>query len=140
MVGCWIKKRELLDRDQMRVVALLIGHLNNDVLPYGSISIFTKKFSMAHITMLYLWGCACHKGHISKVIFLCSVVQSCYDTSSKTQWDGKLSIWPVGTWEKVNNDHGIMKRAHGMEEQVYYTFQLYPRKESIEHGLLTYPA
>ena len=43
----------------MKVVALLIGHLKNGVLLYRSISIVTKKFGMACIMMLHLWGCAC---------------------------------------------------------------------------------
>ena len=33
VVAHWMKKRELSDRDQMKVVALLIGHLKNGVLP-----------------------------------------------------------------------------------------------------------
>ena len=45
--------------------------------------------------------CVCHKGHITKIMFLCAVAQPSYDTSLKTWWDGKLSIWPVSNWEVV---------------------------------------
>ena len=44
LVGQWIKKKkkELTDKDQMKAIALLIGQVNNGVLPYGSISIVAK--------------------------------------------------------------------------------------------------
>ena len=34
----------------------------------------------------------CHKGHITKVMFLCAVVCPHYNTATKTWWDGKLKI------------------------------------------------
>ena len=43
--------------------------------------------------------CVCYKGHITKVMFLCAVVCSHYDTRRNCWWDGKLGIWPIGTWE-----------------------------------------
>ena len=38
----------------------------------------------------------CHKGHITKVMFLCAVVFPQYSTATRQWWDGKLGIWPVG--------------------------------------------
>ena len=43
--------------------------------------------------------CVSHKGHITKVMFVSALVFPCYDTRLNRWWDGKLSIWPIGTWE-----------------------------------------
>ena len=43
--------------------------------------------------------CIKQKSHITKVIFLCAVVRPCYNPCSKTWWDGKHGIWPIGDWE-----------------------------------------
>ena len=62
--------------------------------------------------------CVCHKGHITKVMFLHTVVHPCYNTSTKTWWDGKLGIWPIGVWEvaKQQLQHHV---CFGLEEQKY---------------------
>ena len=56
VVHLGVKNKELTNREQMKAVAVLIGMVKNGGLPHGSISIVTKKLSVAHMTMLYLWG------------------------------------------------------------------------------------
>ena len=43
--------------------------------------------------------CVKHKSHIMKVMFLCAVARSRFNTSLNCWWDGKLGIWPIGDWE-----------------------------------------
>ena len=43
--------------------------------------------------------CVKHKSHITKVMFLCAVARSRFNTSVNSWWDGKLGIWPIGDWE-----------------------------------------
>ena len=43
--------------------------------------------------------CIKHKSHIMKIMFLCTVARPHYNPCSKTWWDGKLGIWPIGDWE-----------------------------------------
>ena len=45
--------------------------------------------------------CIKHKSHITKVIFLCTVVRPCFNPSPNSWWDRKLEIWPIGDWEPV---------------------------------------
>ena len=45
--------------------------------------------------------CVKHKSHITKVMFLCSVVRPFFNPCSNSWWDGKLGIWPIGDWEPV---------------------------------------
>ena len=52
-----------------------------------------------------------HKSHITKVMFLCAVVRLCYNPCSKTWWDGKLGIWPIGDWEPAQQ--GSKNRLKG---------------------------
>jgi hypothetical protein len=40
-----------------------------------------------------------HKSHIEKVMFLCAQARPRYDPHAHTMWDGKLGIWPIGTFE-----------------------------------------
>ena len=43
--------------------------------------------------------CFKQKSHITKVRFLCAVARSRLNPCSKSWWDGKLGIWPIGDWE-----------------------------------------
>ena len=43
--------------------------------------------------------CVKHKSHITKVMFLCTVVRLHFNPSANSWWDGKLGIWPIGDWE-----------------------------------------
>ena len=43
--------------------------------------------------------CIKHKLHITKVMFLCTVVRPCLNPSVNSWWDRKLGIWPIGDWE-----------------------------------------
>ena len=52
MVSQWTKKKELTNKEQMKAVTMLIGQLQNGHLPYGSITIIAKNFSIAHMTLL----------------------------------------------------------------------------------------
>ena len=40
-----------------------------------------------------------HKSHITKVMFLCTVVRPHFNPSVNSWWDSKLGIWPIGDWE-----------------------------------------
>ena len=53
--------------------------------------------------------CVKHKSHITKVMLLCTVAWSHYNTSANSWWDGKLGIWPIGDWEP-----GSKNRPRGM--------------------------
>ena len=37
-----------------------------------------------------------HKGHITKVMFLCAQARPRFNTATNSWWDGKLGIWPIG--------------------------------------------
>ena len=57
--------------------------------------------------------CVCHKGHITKVMFLCAVVCPCYNTGRNRWWDGKLGIWPHAVLgNEQNENHSIMNMVH----------------------------
>ena len=43
--------------------------------------------------------CVKSKSHITKIMFLCAIVRSCFNPSANSWWDGKLGIWPIGDWE-----------------------------------------
>ena len=43
--------------------------------------------------------CVKRKSHITKVMFLCTVVRLHFNPSANSWWDGKLGIWPIGDWE-----------------------------------------
>ena len=43
--------------------------------------------------------CIEHKSHITKVMFLCTIVHPRFNPSANSWWDGKLGIWPIGDWE-----------------------------------------
>ena len=45
--------------------------------------------------------CIKHKSHITKVMFLCTVVRLRFNPSVNSWWDRKLGIWPIGDWEPV---------------------------------------
>ena len=57
-----------------------------------------QKFILAD-EELPLHHSVCHKGHITKVIFLCAVAGPQYSAATRQWWDGKLGIWSVGGWE-----------------------------------------
>ena len=40
-----------------------------------------------------------HKSHITKVMFLCTIVRPHFNPSVNSWWDSKLGIWPIGDWE-----------------------------------------
>ncbi|KAL7568198.1 hypothetical protein ACA910_020889 [Epithemia clementina (nom. ined.)] len=42
-----------------------------------------------------------HKGHITKVVFLCAVARPRFDTYSNAWFDGKLGLWPIGKFVTV---------------------------------------
>ena len=56
--------------------------------------------------------CIKHKSHITKVMFLCTVVRPCFNTSANSWWDGKLGIWPIGDWEPAQGE--LKNRPKGM--------------------------
>ncbi|KAL7575060.1 hypothetical protein ACA910_000431 [Epithemia clementina (nom. ined.)] len=37
-----------------------------------------------------------HKGHITKVMFLCAVARPRFDRTTNSWFDGKLGLWPIG--------------------------------------------
>jgi hypothetical protein len=39
-----------------------------------------------------------HKSYIGKVMFLCAQARPRWDHHTKTQWDGKIGIWPIGKY------------------------------------------
>ena len=43
--------------------------------------------------------CVKHKSHITKVMFLCTVVRLHFNPSANSWWDRKLGIWLIGDWE-----------------------------------------
>ena len=43
--------------------------------------------------------CIKHKLHITKVMFLCTVVRPRFNPSVNSWWDRKLGIWSIGDWE-----------------------------------------
>jgi hypothetical protein len=52
-----------------------------------------------------------HKSHIKKVMFLCALARPRWNHTTKSWWDGKLGIWPIGTVDaakkkSVNRDKG----------------------------------
>lgn len=55
-----------------------------------------------------------HKSHITKVLFLCAQARPRYIEGTKTKWDGKLGIWPVGHWEPAKR--GSANRPAGTLE------------------------
>ena len=55
--------------------------------------------------------CVCHKGHFTKVMFLCAVVCPHYNTGRNRWWDKKLSIWPIGTWERAKQKSWYHEKA-----------------------------
>ena len=40
-----------------------------------------------------------HESHMTKVMFLCTVVRPHFNPSENSWWDGKLGIWLIGDWE-----------------------------------------
>jgi hypothetical protein len=40
-----------------------------------------------------------HKGYILKVMFLCAQARPRFDAQAGSMWDGKLGIWPIGTYK-----------------------------------------
>ena len=48
MIGQGTKKRELMNKERMKAVAMLIGWVKNGHLPYRSIAIVAKSFGVAH--------------------------------------------------------------------------------------------
>jgi hypothetical protein len=42
-----------------------------------------------------------HKGYIGKVMFLCAQAHPQWDYHTKTQWVGKIVIWPIGKYTKA---------------------------------------
>jgi hypothetical protein len=40
-----------------------------------------------------------HKGYIEKVMFLCAQARPRWDPTKRKMWDGKLGIWPIGTYK-----------------------------------------
>ena len=55
--------------------------------------------------------CIKHKSHITKVMFLCTVVRPRFNMSANSWWDGKLGIWPIGDWEPAQQ--GSKNRPKG---------------------------
>ena len=43
--------------------------------------------------------CIKHKSHITKVLFLCTVVRLWFNPSANSWWDRKLGIWLIGDWQ-----------------------------------------
>jgi hypothetical protein len=67
-----------------------------------------------------------HKGYIGKVMFLCAQARPRWDPHTKTQWDGKIGLWPIGKytvaqrnskhrpagtteWDNENVDHEVYR-------------------------------
>ena len=43
--------------------------------------------------------CVKHKSHITKLMFLCTVVRLHFNPSANSWWERKLGIWPIADWE-----------------------------------------
>ena len=58
-----------------------------------------KESYLLHQDKKNLKCCVKHKLHTTKVMFLCAVVRPHFKPCSKSWWDSKLGIWPIGDWE-----------------------------------------
>ena len=53
-----------------------------------------------------------HKSFLTKIMFLCAVARSRYDTNKNAWFDRKIGIWPIRKWEPAKQSS--KKRAKGM--------------------------
>jgi hypothetical protein len=52
-----------------------------------------------------------HKSHIAKVMFICAMARPRQIAATKTMWDGKIGIWPVGYWSLAKRDSVNRKKG-----------------------------
>ena len=55
-----------------------------------------------------------HKGNIMKVMFLCAQARPRYDHGRNAWWDGKLGMWPIGSWKPAART-SVLRPAGTME-------------------------
>ena len=53
-----------------------------------------------------------HKSHITKVMFLCAMARPRWDAGTRSLWDGKIGIWPVGSFQPAQRSS--RNRARGV--------------------------
>jgi predicted nucleic acid-binding protein len=42
-----------------------------------------------------------HKCYIEKVMFLCAQARPRWDVTTRTWWDGKIGMWPIGSFQRA---------------------------------------
>ena len=78
-----------------------------------------------------------HKSHITKVMFICAIARPRFVPSLNAWWDGKVGIWPVGSWEpakrsSVNRPKGTMVwRNKSIDRECYRDLLMHKVVEGI---------
>jgi hypothetical protein len=69
-----------------------------------------------------------HRKHIPKVMFLVAQARPRYDPSTKSMWDGKLALIPIGTWVHQKRRSKYYKKGdrrwknRNVNTQAYFEF------------------
>jgi hypothetical protein len=79
---------------------------------FEDVHVDEKWFYLTKVARRYIMGAqeedpkrsTRHKSHVEKVMFLCAQARPRMDPSTKTMWDGKLGIYPIGEYYQAQKN------------------------------------
>jgi hypothetical protein len=77
---------------------------------------------------------AAHKSHIKKVMFLCALARPRWNYATSSWFDGKLGIWPVGSYEQAKRTSRNRERGATVWENTNMTQAVY--RNLLENELI----